>query len=391
MNKARGVHDGRGRPRLVVSVIEDITERKRSELAQRLLSRTGEVLASSLDYEQTLQEVAGLAVPELADWCGVSMPDRHGVIRQVAVVHSDPAKVEFARELRPPLPEPRQRRGRLGAGPARRAVAADPRDPRRAARAGGRGSRAARAAPQPRHALGGDGADGRRDAGRRSASSRSSTPSRAACSPRPTSSCSRRSGGAPASRSRTPASTRSARRSRARSSARCCRPRCRRSPASRSPRCTGRRGGRTGSAATSTTRSRCRDGWMVVVGDVAGRGAPAASLTAYSRHVLRTAAQLHDDPLDAIAVPQPPALRPARPGAVHGLLRAAARSAARDAEATVVCAGHPLPVRDPRRRRARSRSGSFGHDARRVGGRRVPAHDDDARAPASCSCSTPTA
>ena len=97
VTKARGVSDSRGRTRLVVSVIEDITERKRSELAQRLLSRTGEALSSSIDYEQTLQEVAGLAVPELADWCGVSMPDRNGVIRQVAVVHSDPAKVEFAR------------------------------------------------------------------------------------------------------------------------------------------------------------------------------------------------------------------------------------------------------------------------------------------------------
>ena len=99
VTKARGVNDSRGRPRLVVSVIEDITERKRSELTQRVLSRTGQVLASSLDYEQTLREVAGLAVPDLADWCGVSMPDRQGVIRQVAVVHSDPAKVEFARDL----------------------------------------------------------------------------------------------------------------------------------------------------------------------------------------------------------------------------------------------------------------------------------------------------
>ena len=99
VTKARGVNDSRGRPRLVVSVIEDITERKRSELTQRLLARTGEVLASSVDYEQTLKEVAGLAVPELADWCGVSMPDRQGVIRQVAVAHSDPAKVEFARDF----------------------------------------------------------------------------------------------------------------------------------------------------------------------------------------------------------------------------------------------------------------------------------------------------
>ena len=99
MTKARGVNDSRGRTRLVVSVIEDITDRKRSELAQRLLSRTGEALASSTDYEHTLREIAGLTVPELADWCGVNMPDRSGTIRQVAVVHSDPAKVEFARKL----------------------------------------------------------------------------------------------------------------------------------------------------------------------------------------------------------------------------------------------------------------------------------------------------
>ena len=33
VTKARGVSDARGRPRLVVSVVEDITERKRSELA----------------------------------------------------------------------------------------------------------------------------------------------------------------------------------------------------------------------------------------------------------------------------------------------------------------------------------------------------------------------
>ena len=121
VTKARGVNDSRGRPRLVVSVIEDITDRKRSELAQRLLSRTGEVLASSTDYEQTLKEVAGLAVPELADWCGVSMPDRQGAIRQVAVVHRDPAKVEFARDVRPALAVAHERRDRLRPDPARRA------------------------------------------------------------------------------------------------------------------------------------------------------------------------------------------------------------------------------------------------------------------------------
>ncbi|MGH3994293.1 MAG: PP2C family protein-serine/threonine phosphatase, partial [Pseudonocardiaceae bacterium] len=53
----------------------------------------------SLEYERTLQRVAELAVPELADWCGVSIPGEDGLIEQVAVAHVDPEKVRFAWEL----------------------------------------------------------------------------------------------------------------------------------------------------------------------------------------------------------------------------------------------------------------------------------------------------
>jgi serine phosphatase RsbU (regulator of sigma subunit) len=42
-------------------------------------------------------------------------------------------------------------------------------------------------------------------------------------------------------------------------------------------------------------------GWMVVIGDVTGRGARAASITALARYTLRTAAVLTDDPLVALA------------------------------------------------------------------------------------------
>ena len=45
-----------------MSVIEDLTEVKRAELAQRVLAEAGQALSSSLDYEQTLQRVAELAV-----------------------------------------------------------------------------------------------------------------------------------------------------------------------------------------------------------------------------------------------------------------------------------------------------------------------------------------
>ena len=42
-------------------------------------------------------------------------------------------------------------------------------------------------------------------------------------------------------------------------------------------------------------------GWMLVVGDVTGRGARAASVTAQARYTLRTAAALTGDPLVALA------------------------------------------------------------------------------------------
>jgi serine phosphatase RsbU (regulator of sigma subunit) len=43
------------------------------------------------------------------------------------------------------------------------------------------------------------------------------------------------------------------------------------------------------------------DGWMLVIGDVTGRGARAASITALARYTLRTAAVLTNDPLVALA------------------------------------------------------------------------------------------
>ncbi len=98
LTKATALHD-RGRM-FAVNIIEDVTEAKDAELRQRFLAQAGQLLASSLDYEETLRRVAQLAVPSLADWCAVDLPDEHGRIQLVAVAHVDPAKVEMAHELR---------------------------------------------------------------------------------------------------------------------------------------------------------------------------------------------------------------------------------------------------------------------------------------------------
>lgn len=68
-------------------------------------------LASSLDYETTLKNVAKLAVPRFADWCSVELGDSEGRSALVAVEHVDPSKVELAWRLReryPPDPHAKQ-------------------------------------------------------------------------------------------------------------------------------------------------------------------------------------------------------------------------------------------------------------------------------------------
>jgi PAS domain S-box-containing protein len=91
--------------RLAVNVIEDVTDVKRAELSQRFLAEVATVLASSLDYERTLAQIAELTVPRLADFCAVALPDVDR-LRTVAVAHADPAKLRFARDYQQRYPTP---------------------------------------------------------------------------------------------------------------------------------------------------------------------------------------------------------------------------------------------------------------------------------------------
>ena len=65
----------------------------------RFLADAGALLASSLDYGATIERVAALAVPTIADWCSVDLVDADGRLERLAVAHIDPAKVELARDL----------------------------------------------------------------------------------------------------------------------------------------------------------------------------------------------------------------------------------------------------------------------------------------------------
>ena len=103
--KSAALHREDGRPVAAVTIIEDITRERMRELHDRFLARATETLMSSLDYEETLRNVAWLAVPEIADWCAVELVDEHGSRQRVAVAHRDPAKLELAETLRAYEPE----------------------------------------------------------------------------------------------------------------------------------------------------------------------------------------------------------------------------------------------------------------------------------------------
>ncbi|HYJ45452.1 MAG TPA: PAS domain S-box protein, partial [Pyrinomonadaceae bacterium] len=77
----------------------DIDDHKRAEEALRFIVEASGILASSLDYETTLGNVARLSVPGLADWCVVHTVEEDGKIQQLAAAHKDESKLELLREI----------------------------------------------------------------------------------------------------------------------------------------------------------------------------------------------------------------------------------------------------------------------------------------------------
>jgi PAS domain S-box-containing protein len=114
--KAAPLLDDAGEVEATIMIIEDVTEQKRAERQNAFLAQASAVLASSLDYEQTLRNVAELAVPDFADWCAVDLVDEDGDRRRVAVAHRDPEMLRLAEQLgryEPTRPDPERGLGRV--------------------------------------------------------------------------------------------------------------------------------------------------------------------------------------------------------------------------------------------------------------------------------------
>jgi signal transduction histidine kinase len=83
---------------------------------QRLsfLADASAALASSLDYEVTLNQVARLAVPHIADWCVIHVIE-NGKPNRIVVAHADPEMLSSAQEYERLYPEQIQEDRGLGA------------------------------------------------------------------------------------------------------------------------------------------------------------------------------------------------------------------------------------------------------------------------------------
>jgi PAS domain S-box-containing protein len=86
--------------RVLTVVLRDITERKQREDEQRFLAEAGGLLGSSLEYEETLEQVARLAVKSLADSCIVDILGADGTPRCLTTASTSEAHPGLLQRLR---------------------------------------------------------------------------------------------------------------------------------------------------------------------------------------------------------------------------------------------------------------------------------------------------
>jgi PAS domain S-box-containing protein len=70
-----------------------------SQARLEFLVEAGTLLASSLDFEETLRNIARIAVPRLADWCAIYRLCEDGEIERLIVTHHQPEKIALLEAL----------------------------------------------------------------------------------------------------------------------------------------------------------------------------------------------------------------------------------------------------------------------------------------------------
>jgi GAF domain-containing protein len=98
------------RAALAIDNARMFSELQRVQAGESFMAEASRVLASSMDYGETLKRVTRLVVPQIADWCAIDLVSPDEEIERVAVHHADPRRLELAerldRDYRPTLDEP---------------------------------------------------------------------------------------------------------------------------------------------------------------------------------------------------------------------------------------------------------------------------------------------
>jgi len=93
--------------RLYTALVRDVTDRKRMDQQQRFLAEVSAALSGSLEYRATLDSVARLPVPSLADVCVLDVLDEEGGLARRTFAASDPAALSNLRDQFVPGPQAR--------------------------------------------------------------------------------------------------------------------------------------------------------------------------------------------------------------------------------------------------------------------------------------------
>jgi GAF domain-containing protein len=88
----------------IVGIARQIDAERAALGRVRFLADVSAALDASLDMERTLAAVADLCVRDLADWCSIDMADAEHGLRNVAVAHVKPDKVQLAHRMRERYP-----------------------------------------------------------------------------------------------------------------------------------------------------------------------------------------------------------------------------------------------------------------------------------------------
>jgi PAS domain S-box-containing protein len=90
--------DEQGRIVGITCAAWNVTERKLAEREQQFLAATSAVLVESIEYDETLERIAHLFVPDLADGCIIYVTSNDSV-ELVTVAHADPSVGKELREV----------------------------------------------------------------------------------------------------------------------------------------------------------------------------------------------------------------------------------------------------------------------------------------------------